>query len=56
MKRNTQLLEKRRQFIHNYVQNNQQKQMKVIVSELSEQLFITERTIYNILNQDVIAA
>ena len=34
-----------------YVQENQQKQMKVIVNELSEKLFVTERTIYTIINE-----
>ncbi len=51
MKRNYQLLEKRRKFVQNYVSNNQDRQMKQVVAELSEQLFLSERTIYNIINQ-----
>ena len=50
MRRSNKLLEKRRAFVLEYVQENQEKQMKVIVSELSEKLFVTERTIYTILN------
>ncbi len=49
MKRSTNLLEKRKQFVERYVHNNQDKQMKVIVCELTERLFLSERTIYNIL-------
>ncbi|SEL68886.1 hypothetical protein SAMN04487910_3048 [Aquimarina amphilecti] len=49
MQRSKLLLEKRKQFVHNYVENNSEKQMKVIVEELIEQLFISEKTIYNIL-------
>mgnify|MGYP001793841997 CR=1 FL=1 len=51
MKRNYELLEKRRKFVQNYVSNNQDRQMKQVVAELSEQLFLSERTIYNIINQ-----
>ncbi|MFC4636198.1 hypothetical protein ACFO3O_19985 [Dokdonia ponticola] len=53
MRRSNKLLEKRRAFVLEYVQENQEKQMKVIVSELSEKLFVTERTIYTILNEAV---
>lgn len=53
MRRSNKLLEKRRAFVLEYVQENQEKQMKVIVSELSEKLFVTERTIYSILNEAV---
>ena len=49
MQRNKQLLEKRKNFVHDYVKNNSEKQMKIIVSELTERLFISERTIFNIL-------
>lgn len=56
MKKNTELLEKRRQFIHEYALNNQDKQVDVIIAELSDILFLSERTIYNILNQEIIAA
>ncbi len=51
MKRNTNLLEKRKDFVKGYINNNQEKQMKLIVAELSERLFLSERTIYNIINQ-----
>ncbi|GGG28876.1 hypothetical protein GCM10011344_32130 [Dokdonia pacifica] len=51
MRRSNVLLEKRRAFVLEYIQENQEKQMKVIVSELSEKLFVTERTIYTIINQ-----
>lgn len=54
MKRSSGLLEKRRKFVQNYVLENQDKQMKLIVAELSERLFLSERTIYNIINQDPI--
>ncbi|MEP0263806.1 hypothetical protein [Dokdonia sp.] len=53
MRRSNKLLEKRRAFVLDYVQENQQKQMKVIVNELSEKLFVTERTIYTIINEGV---
>ncbi|MBQ4802699.1 hypothetical protein J8L88_07560 [Aquimarina sp. MMG015] len=49
MQRSKLLLEKRKQFVQNYVESNSEKQMKVIVEELIEQLFISEKTIYNIL-------
>ncbi|WP_459211451.1 hypothetical protein [Aquimarina rhabdastrellae] len=51
MKRNCELLEKRRVYVQNYVLENQHKQLKLIVAELSERLFLSERTIYNIINQ-----
>lgn len=56
MRRSIELLEKRKQFVHEYVHDNQNKQMKVIIAELSELLFLSERTIYNILNQQTEAA
>ena len=46
MKRNNELLEKRRLFILDYLKKNEHKQIKVVVQELSEILFITTRTIY----------
>lgn len=51
MKRSLSLLEKRKEFVEGYITENQEKQMKLIVSELSERLFLSERTIYNIINQ-----
>ncbi len=51
MQRSKLLLEKRKEFIHNYVKNNSDKQMKIIVSELVERLFISEKTIFNILKK-----
>lgn len=51
MKRSKELVEKRKDFVIEYVKRNQNKQMKVIVTELTEMLFLSERTIYNILLQ-----
>ena len=51
MKRSKTLLEKRRAYVINYLNRNQDKQMKVVVSELSDSLFLTERTIYTIINE-----
>jgi len=51
MKRSKTLLDKRKTFIHNYVEDNSAKQMKVIINELVNKLFISEKTIYNILKQ-----
>jgi len=53
MKRSRILLDKRRDFVLNYLNKNQAKQMKVVVAELSESLFLTERTIYTIINEGV---
>lgn len=52
MKRSKELTEKRKDFVNDYVKRNQDKQMKVIVTELTEMLFLSERTIYNIIVQD----
>lgn len=49
MQRSKLLLEKRKQFVKHYVEENSEKQMKVIIEELIERLFISEKTIYNIL-------
>ncbi len=49
MKRSKELLESRKNYVKSYVNHNQHKQMKVIVCELTERLFVSERTIYNIL-------
>ncbi|AXG68886.1 hypothetical protein KORDIASMS9_01104 [Kordia sp. SMS9] len=51
MKRSKELLDRRKKFIHNYVEDNSAKQMKVIINELVDKLFISEKTIYNILKQ-----
>ena len=51
MKRSRTLLDKRRDFVMNYLNTNQAKQMKVVVAELSDSLFLTERTIYTIINE-----
>lgn len=51
MKRSKELLDKRKKFIHSYVEDNSTKQMKVIINELVDRLFISEKTIYNILKQ-----
>jgi hypothetical protein len=52
MRRSKELIEKRKEFVTNYVTHNQSKQMKVIVTELTEMLFLSERTIYNILTDE----
>jgi hypothetical protein len=52
MRRSQELIKKRKEFITKYVTHNQSKQMKVIVTELTELLFLSERTIYNILTED----
>ena len=51
MKRSRTLLDKRREYVINYLNRNQAKRMKVVVSELSDTLFLTERTIYTIINE-----
>jgi len=51
MRRSKSLLDRRRNFVMDYINSNQAKQMKVVVLELSEKLFITERTIYKIINE-----
>jgi len=51
MRRSRTLLDKRRDYVINYLNRNQAKQMKVVVSELSDTLFLTERTIYTIINE-----
>jgi len=49
MKRSKILLAKREKFIKQYVTDNSHKKMNDIISELVDRLFISERTIYNIL-------
>ena len=51
MRRSQTLLDKRRDYVISYLNRNQAKQMKVVVSELSDTLFLTERTIYTIINE-----
>lgn len=51
MKRSRTLLDKRRDYVMKYINTNQAKQMKVVVAELSDTLFLTERTIYTIINE-----
>lgn len=51
MRRSQTLLDKRRDYVISYLNRNQAKQMKVVVSELSDALFLTERTIYTIINE-----
>jgi len=53
MKRNNTLLEKRNLFILNYYKQQKGKQVKNIVAELSEILFLTERTIYSVLSKSL---
>ncbi|WP_435523277.1 hypothetical protein [Chryseobacterium indoltheticum] len=54
MKRSKELVEKRKNFVIDYVKRNQNKQMKVIVTELTEMLFLSERTIYNIILENLV--
>jgi hypothetical protein len=56
MRRSQTLLDKRRDYVINYLNRNQAKQMKVVVSELSDTLFLTERTIYTIINEGLSTA
>lgn len=51
MRRSKTLLDKRRDYVISYLNKNQAKQMKVVVSELSDTLFLTERTIYTIISE-----
>ena len=51
MRRSKELLERRKKFIQEYVENNSEKPMKVIVLELVDKLFISERTIWGILKE-----
>lgn len=46
-------LNKRRSFILNYVIENKEKQMTVIVDELKEKYSITESDVYRIINEAV---
>lgn len=49
MIRSKTMLEKRKAFVADYVRDNPKIQMKVIVINLSERLFLSERTINTIL-------
>lgn len=51
MFRDKSLIDKRREFVGNYVKENSHKQMKIIVEELVNMLFLTERTIYKIIEE-----
>lgn len=46
MSKDRNLLIKRREFVSQYIKDNQKKSMKVLVSELSERLFISERCVW----------
>ena len=52
MRRRLELLKKRKIFITNYFKENQDKLHYEIIDELVEQLFISEKTIYNIISLD----
>lgn len=52
MRRSRELIQKRKKFVTDYVTRNQSKQMKLIVAELTDLLFLSERTIYNILTEN----
>lgn len=49
MKRNKELLEKRKDFVDNYLKENNHKPMKEVVNNLVDRLFVTERTVWNII-------
>lgn len=49
MIRSKDLLEKRKIFIMDYLKKNEHKQMKVVIIELSDMLFISARTIYKVI-------
>lgn len=53
MRRDKELLEKRKQFVENYISEGSKegKMMKVLVQELQDRLFLSERTIYNIISE-----
>jgi hypothetical protein len=51
MKKDKNIQDKRREFVMDYLEKNKEKQKKVIVLELSERLFLTERTIHSIINE-----
>jgi len=51
MFRDKKLLEKRYDYVMKYINDNQSKKMGVIVEELSNSLFLTERTIYAIIDK-----
>lgn len=51
MKRSKQILENRKQFIADYCKKNSGLQQKVVVMNLSERLFLSERTINQILSE-----
>lgn len=52
MRRQKHLLEKRKQFVFNYINNkDSDKRIGELVKELTEILFLSERTIYNIIDQ-----
>lgn len=51
MKRDKVLLERRSEFVMNYLKENSAKRINVIIKELSDILFLTERTIYTIMEQ-----
>lgn len=49
MRRDNDLLKRRKEFILDYLKKNEHKQMKVVIMELSEMLFISSRTIYKVI-------
>lgn len=51
MKRSKQLLEKRNQFVKAFIDDKRHMLITDVVTELTEILFISERTIYNIIKQ-----
>ena len=51
MKRNTELTERRKNFISEFLDKNNHKQMKVIISDLEDTLFLSKRTLYMIIRE-----
>ena len=52
MKRNLELLKRRKEFIMNYFKDNSKKLTSIVINELQEILFISEKTIYNIISEE----
>ena len=54
MKRSKTLLQKRQDFVMKYLEENQSNKITAVVKELSDRLFLTERTIYNIISNGTV--
>ena len=49
MKRKSDLIERRRKYVEDYILQNHERSIEQLIFELSERLFLSERTIYGIL-------